>query len=127
MARHVGKEPGDFCENPAMDAHDARLVLCTCPDTPTAQALARQLVERRLAACVNLLPPMQSVYRWQGQVEQAGEVQLLAKTCADRLDALTAAIVQLHPYELPEILALTPSAGLPAYLDWIRAETREDT
>ena len=106
---------------------DTRLVFCTCPDTTTAQMLAHQLVELRLAACVNLLPPMQSVYRWQGQVEQAGEVQLLAKTCADRLDALTAAIVQLHPYELPEILALTPSAGLPAYLDWIRAETREDT
>ncbi len=122
-----GKSPAISAKILQMHAHDARLVLCTCPDTPTAQALARQLVERRLAACVNLLPPMQSVYRWQGQVEQAGEVQLLAKTCADRLDALTAAIVQLHPYELPEILALTPSAGLPAYLDWIRAETREDT
>ena len=106
---------------------DTRLVFCTCPDTTTAQMLAHQMVELRLAACVNLLPPMQSVYRWQGQVEQAEEVQLLAKTCADRLEALTAAIVQLHPYELPEILALTPSAGLPAYLDWIRAETREDT
>ena len=109
-----------------MDAHDARLVFCTCPDMPTAQALARHLVEQRLAACVNLLPPMQSVYRWQGQVEQAEEVQLLVKTCADRLDALTAAITHLHPYEVPEILALTPSAGLPAYLDWIRAQTREE-
>ncbi|MGB3392624.1 MAG: divalent-cation tolerance protein CutA [Stenotrophomonas sp.] len=109
-----------------MDAPDARLVFCTCPDMPTAQLLARHLVERKLAACVNLLPPMQSVYRWQGQVEQAEEVQLLAKTCADRLDALTTAITHLHPYEVPEILALTPSAGLPAYLDWIRAQTREE-
>ncbi len=106
---------------------DARLVFCTCPDAATAQALARLLVERRLAACVNLLPPMQSVYRWQGQVEQSEEIQLLAKTTADRLEALTAAILRHHPYELPEILALSPSAGLPAYLDWIRAETREDT
>ena len=109
-----------------MDAHDARLVFCTCPDTPIAQSLAHHLVERKLAACVNLLPPMQSVYRWQGRVEQAEEVQLLVKTCADRLDALTAAITHLHPYEVPEILALTPSAGLPAYLDWIRAQTREE-
>ncbi len=106
---------------------DTRLVFCTFPDTTTAQTLARQLVEQRLAACVNLLPPMLSVYRWQGQVEQAEEVQALIKTCADRLDALTAAIVRLHPYELPEIIAISPGAGLPAYLDWIRAQTREET
>lgn len=105
---------------------DARLVLCTCPDTATAQALARLLVELRLAACVNLLPPMLSVYRWQGQVEQAEEVQMLVKTCADRLDALTAALRQHHPYELPEILAFTPDSGLPAYLQWMRAQTREE-
>ncbi len=116
--------PGGFCDNAAMDT---RLVFCTFPDTTTAQTLARQLVEQRLAACVNLLPPMLSVYRWQGQVEQAQEVQVLIKTCADRLDALTAAIVRLHPYELPEIIAISPSAGLPAYLDWIRAQTREET
>ena len=60
-------------------------------------------------------------------MQRESEVLLLVKTCADRLDALAAAITQLHPYELPEILALTPSAGLPAYLDWIRAQTREDT
>lgn len=112
-----------FCDNGRMDV---RLVFCTCPDTLTAQALARLLVERQLAACVNLLPPMQSVYRWQGQVEQAEEVQLLIKTCADRLEAVSAAIVQEHPYALPEILAISPSAGLPAYLDWIRAQTREE-
>lgn len=106
---------------------DVRLVFCTCPDTLTAQSLAHHLVEQRLAACVNLLPPMQSVYRWQGQIEQAQEVQLLIKTCADRLDALSAAIVQQHPYELPEILVVSPDAGLPAYLDWIRAQTREET
>ncbi len=123
----MGKPRADFCENSGMDARDARLVFCTCPDAATAQALARLLVERRLAACVNLLPPMQSLYRWQGQVEQAEEVQLLAKTTADRLEALSAAILQHHPYELPEILALSPNAGLPAYLDWIRAQTREDT
>ena len=106
---------------------DTRLVFCTCPDTASAQALARLLLEQRLAACVNLLPPMQSMYRWQGRIEQAEEVQLLIKTCAGRIEALSAAIVEHHPYELPEILALTPSDGLPAYLDWIGDQTREDT
>ena len=103
------------------------LILSTCPDADTAQRLARILVEERLAACVSLWPGGVSTFRWQGRVEQAEEVQLLVKTCADRLDALTAAITHLHPYEVPEILALTPSAGLPAYLDWIRAQTREET
>ncbi len=106
---------------------DVRLVFCTCPDPDSAQTLAHLLVERRLAACVNLLPPMRSVYRWQGQIEQAQEVQLLIKTCADRLDALTLAIQQEHPYELPEIIAISPSSGLPPYLEWIRAQTREET
>ena len=102
-------------------------IFCTCPDDQTAQALAQTLVEQRLAACVNLLPAMRSVYRWQEQIEQAEEIQLVIKTCADRLDALSAAISLLHPYELPEIVAISPSAGLPAYLDWIRAQTREET
>ena len=106
---------------------DVRLVFCTCPDAQTAQALALHLVEQRLAACVNLLPAMRSVYRWQGQIGQAEEIQLVIKTCVDRLDALSAAIKLHHPYELPEIVAISPSAGLPAYLDWIRAQTREET
>ncbi len=106
---------------------DVILVFCTCPDDDTAQALAQHLVERRLAACVNLLPPMRSVYRWQGQIEQSQEVQLLIKTCGDRLQALSAAITEQHPYDVPEILAVSASAGLPPYLDWIRAQTREET
>lgn len=106
---------------------DVRLVFCTCPDLDSAQALAAALVGQRLAACVNLFPAMQSVYRWNGQVEQASEVQLLIKTTAGRMDALGALILREHPYELPEIIAITPSDGLPAYLDWIRAETREET
>jgi len=105
---------------------DVRLVFCTCPDSKSAQALAHHLVEQRLAACVNLLPAMRSVYRWQGQIEQAEEIQLVIKTCVDRLDALSAAIRLHHPYELPEIVAISTSAGLPAYLDWIRAQTREE-
>ena len=102
------------------------LNLSTCPDADTAQRLARILVEERLAACVSLLPGGVSTYRWQGRVEQATEVQLLAKTPADRRDALMARLAELHPYELPEILAVETAAGLPAYLDWVTAETRTD-
>ena len=102
------------------------LILSTCPDADTAQRLARILVEERLAACVSLLPGGVSTYRWQGRVEQATEVQLLAKTPADRRDALMARLAELHPYELPEILAVETAAGLPAYLYWVTAETRTD-
>ncbi len=102
------------------------LILSTCPDADTAQRLARILVEERLAACVSLLPGAVLTYRWQGRVEQATEVQLLAKTPADRRDALMARLAELHPYELPEILAVETAAGLPAYLDWVTAETRTD-
>ncbi|MCP1582881.1 divalent-cation tolerance protein CutA [Pseudoxanthomonas mexicana] len=102
------------------------LILSTCPDADTAQRLARILVEERLAACVSLLPGGVSTYRWQGRVEQATEVQLLAKTPADRRDALMARLAELHPYELPEILAVETAAGMPAYLDWVTAETRTD-
>jgi len=102
------------------------LILSTCPDADTAQRLARTLVEERLAACVSLLPGVVSTYRWQGQVEQAAEVQLLAKTPADQRDALMARLAELHPYELPDILAVETAAGLPAYLDWVTAETRTD-
>ena len=102
------------------------LILSTCPDADTAQRLARILVEERLAACVSLLPGAVSTYRWQGRVEQATEVQLLAKTPADRRDALMARLAELHPYELPEILAVETAAGLPAYLDWVTAETHTD-
>ena len=102
------------------------LILSACPDADTAQRLARILVEERLAACVSLLPGGVSTYRWQGRVEQATEVHLLAKTPADRRDALMARLAELHPYELPEILAVETAAGLPAYLDWVTAETRTD-
>lgn len=102
------------------------LILSTCPDADTAQRLARIVVEERLAACVSLLPGGVSTYRWQGRVEEATEVQLLAKTPADRRDALMARLAELHPYELPEILAVETAAGLPAYLDWVTAETRTD-
>ena len=99
------------------------LCLCSCPDQAAAARIARTLVEERLAACVNVLPGMQSVYRWQGRVEQAGEALLLAKTTAQRFAGLRDRIVALHPYELPEVIAVEIADGLQGYLDWIAAET----
>ena len=103
------------------------LAYSTCPDAASAEAVARALVDERLAACVNQLPGLRSTYRWQGQIEQADEVLLLIKTTADRLDALTARLRELHPYELPELIAVEVRAGLPAYLDWVAAEHRPAT
>lgn len=104
----------------------AMLVLTNMADAVSARSLARALVERRLAACVNLLPGVQSVYRWQGSVEEAEEVTLLIKTSVDRYDALEQAIRQLHPYALPEVIAVPVQAGLQPYLNWITQETRKD-
>jgi periplasmic divalent cation tolerance protein len=101
----------------------ALLILCNAPDAATAGRIARSLVERRLAACVNVMPACQSVYRWQGQIEEASEVPLMIKTSAARYAAVEAAIRELHPYEVPEIIALPIAAGLPAYLDWLNQET----
>ena len=102
----------------------ALICFCTCPNAEVAERIATTLVDERLAACVNLLPGITSVYRWQGEVERAGEVLLLAKTTRERLAMLTARIAALHPYELPEVVAVEAVGGLPAYLAWIAAETR---
>ncbi len=102
------------------------LCFCTCPDAPTAASIASALVEERLVACASVLPGMSSVYRWQGQVECVDEVLLLAKTTADRYPALEARLLELHPYELPEVLAVEAGAGLPDYLRWVADATRPD-
>ena len=102
---------------------DALLVLTNLPDAASARALAEHIVSARLAACVNILAPCRSLYRWQGKVEDANEVPLLIKTSAERYPELEAAIRARHPYELPEIVAVSLSQGLPAYLDWVAAET----
>jgi periplasmic divalent cation tolerance protein len=93
--------------------------LCTRPDRATGQRIAEALVAEGLAACVNVLPGVHSVYRWHGAVEHADEVLLLAKTTRARMDALQARLLELHPYELPELLAVEAAGGLPAYLDWV--------
>ena len=100
-----------------------RVVLVTAPDAAAAQRIARALVEERIAACVNLVPGLRSIYRWQGRVEDAGEVLLLVKTSADRSAALAARIRELHPYELPEVVELPVVGGSAAYLDWLREES----
>lgn len=96
---------------------------CNCPDSDSAKRIAGTLVEERLAACVNILPGMVSVYRWEGMLQRADEVLLMIKTCGTRLEALTARVNELHPYELPEVIAVEVATGLPAYLAWIAAET----
>ena len=101
-----------------------RVVLCTCPDVETGRRIARTLVDERLAACVNIVAGVVSVFRWQGAVQEEGEVLLVLKTAADRLDALRERLVALHPYECPEVLALPVEAGHAPYLDWLTAETR---
>lgn len=103
-------------------AGDCLLVLCNCPDAATADALAAALVEARLAACVNVLAPCRSVYRWQGAVERAEEVPLLIKTTAAAYPALESALRAAHPYDVPEIVAVPMVRGLPDYLAWLAAE-----
>jgi len=97
---------------------------CTCPDLASAQRVAEALVDERLAACVQVLPGVHSTYRWHGNVERADEVLLLVKTTSDRLEALAERVRALHPYELPELLAVEAASGLPDYLDWVAAQTR---
>jgi periplasmic divalent cation tolerance protein len=97
------------------------LVLTTLPDRAGADALAARLVEEHLAACVNILAPCESVFRWQGAVETASEIPLLIKTTHARYPALEAAVQAMHPYEVPELIALPVTHGLAAYLDWAAA------
>jgi len=105
-------------------APEARIVLVTAPDIEVGARLGRALVEERLAACVNLLPGVRSIYRWQGAIEEDGEVMLIVKTCRDRCGALAARVEALHPYELPEVVVLPVEGGSDPYLAWILAECR---
>jgi periplasmic divalent cation tolerance protein len=102
----------------------AILVLTQMPDRALAQALARALVEARLAACVSIGAPVDSLYHWRGEIETAQEVPVAIKTRVTHYAAVEAAILARHPYELPEILAVPITNGLVRYLDWIAAETR---
>lgn len=104
------------------DPVPVRIVFVTAPPD-TATELARCLVEERLAACVNVVPGLRSIYRWKGAVQDDPETLLVIKTQEARLADLTERVVALHPHDTPELLALEPVAGLPAYLAWVGAET----
>jgi periplasmic divalent cation tolerance protein len=99
------------------------LVMTNLPDQESAQRLARTLIEARLAACVNVLAPCSSIYHWDGKIETAQEVPVWIKTLRSNYDKLEQSILQHHPYELPEIIAVAVTDGLPAYLAWVAAET----
>jgi periplasmic divalent cation tolerance protein len=105
---------------------DTLLVITNLPDTVSAREIARSVIVSSLAACVNILPAVQSVYRWQGAIEEANEVTLLIKTARARYAELENVIKSAHPYQVPEIIALPIEAGLPAYLEWIVQETKKD-
>ena len=104
------------------DGADVQVVLVTAPEE-VAGDLARTLVAERLAACVNIVPAVRSIYRWQGRLAEDSEVLLIAKTHCDRVAALSERVRELHPYDLPETLALPAVGGNPAYLGWVNAET----
>lgn len=102
------------------------LVLTNVPDQQAASDIAAQLVEKNLAACVNCLPGVKSVYRWESRIEEASEICLLIKTTSERYAAVEEAIKALHPYALPEIIALNIERGLPAYLQWVAQESKKE-
>jgi periplasmic divalent cation tolerance protein len=104
---------------------DAVLVLTTVPSADVGEQIARALVEGRLAACVNILPPMVSIYRWKGEVQRDSECQLVIKTSPARVDALQERLADLHPYDLPELIVIPVEGGDPAYLAWIEGEVSD--
>ena len=103
--------------------NDVLLVLTNLPDREAAEKLASAVIKERVAACVNILGACTSVYRWQGVIENAQEIPLLIKTTGARYAALETVIRRLHPYELPEIIAVPLTQGLPGYLQWVGDET----
>ena len=109
-----------------MSSHDYVLVLTTLPADADAVSFATRLVEQHLAACVNLLSPMESVYRWEGNVEHEAERQVIMKTVRDRVPALWDRVRELHPYDIPEFIVLPVVDGNDAYLRWIGDSTIGD-
>ncbi|HEY6909471.1 MAG TPA: divalent-cation tolerance protein CutA [Myxococcales bacterium] len=103
---------------------DAMLVLTTLPGAEAAAELAKAVVGEKLAACANLLPAVRSIYRWQGRVQDESEVLVLFKTRQEHFERLKARLLELHPYEIPEVLAVPVEQGYQAYLDWLAQETR---
>lgn len=111
-------------ELPVARPERVMVAISTAPDRDTARQIAHALVEERLAACVNLVEPIESIYRWQGAIEQSAEVMLILKTIRSRLPALERRLRELHPYELPELLAWESAAGSADFIDWVIGQTR---
>jgi periplasmic divalent cation tolerance protein len=104
---------------------EARVVLTTCPDGPSAESRARVLVDERLAACVNLVPGVRAIYRWRAAIEESDEILMVVKTTAALVPALTKKIEAASTYDVPEVLVVRADGGSPAYLDWIAASVGE--
>ncbi|MDR3764348.1 MAG: divalent-cation tolerance protein CutA [Acidobacteriota bacterium] len=102
-----------------------QLFLSTAPSREEAESIATELVGRRLAACVNLVGPVASIYRWQGEVERSEEILLLIKSTAECAPAIAAALRELHSYDIPELIAFDIESGLDAYLNWIAASVKK--
>ena len=102
-----------------------RLVMCTFPDIAVARQIGTALVEKQLAACVNLIPGVVSIYRWRGRIEEAGEVMAVFKTSVDAHAAFEEELARLHPYDVPEIVAVEPSSVAAGYLAWVLENARE--
>jgi len=100
---------------------DYHIIFCTTPDMETARLIAGHLVENKLAACCNLIPAVESIYRWQDKIEQEQEILMLIKSTASNYQKIETAIMDLHPYEIPEIIATPIQVGSGPYLDWIKA------
>jgi periplasmic divalent cation tolerance protein len=100
------------------------VLLMTVPDAEAGERIARALVDERLAACVNILAPMTSIYRWQGAVHRDEERQVIVKSTRDRVDQIERRLSALHPYEVPELIVLPTSGGSARYLEWVEHETR---
>ncbi len=101
-----------------------QIVFCTIDNGDTARRIARQLVEERLAACVNIIDNVTSIYKWEGDLEEDKELLMVMKTSADRLSSLIQKLREVHPYDVPEILAWPAEKGNPGYLDWVLTQTR---
>jgi len=102
------------------------MIYCTCPDNEVANQISKTLVQNKLAACVNILPNITSIYTWQGELQQDQELLLLIKSRSDKFEDIKQAIINIHPYELPEIIAVSIDNAVPNYLNWIN-ETLDTT
>lgn len=110
---------------PDTPADTVLICYCTCPDVASAERIAEALVNEQLAACVNRLPGILSTYRWQGALTTDSEELLLIKTCTSGFEALSRRLLELHPYDVPELIAIPVTQGHDAYLEWVRSSVRD--